>query len=96
MLKEVFEKAITDELSYRDLETLVAGHLQKNGERKSDYSFFSPKIVTTKAGSRLRFEPRRNSIRLELNLLHDDINDALTEVKRQLDMLRKRNLRVVG
>ncbi len=96
VLDDVFERAVTDDLAYRDLETMVAEHLDNNDGQKSEYSFFSPKVVTTKAGSRLRFEPRRNSIRLELNLLHDDIETALDEVKKELEYLRKRHLKVVG
>ncbi len=95
-LSNVFEKALKDDLAYRDLETLVAGYLQKDEKKQSDYTFFSPKVVTTKAGSRLRFEPRRNSIRLELNLLHTDFDAALDEVKRQLEALRKKHLKAVS
>jgi len=94
-LEGVYTKVIAEDLSYRDLEILVSGLLSRNSGQKERYAYFSPKVINTKAGSRLRFEPRRNSIRLELNLQLEDIDSALAEVRRELDKLSKRHLKSV-
>ena len=95
VLEDIYKKTVNEALSRRDLETLISGYQQGRLE-ESDYSFFIPKVLVTEAGSRLRFEPRRRSIRLELNLLNDDFEAALKEVQRELKSLRKRHLKKVG
>lgn len=95
-LQESYNRAVSEKMSSRDLETLVSGLTAEAGEDEG-YSFFSPKIITTKAGSRLRFEPRRRSVRVELNInLDEPIDVILAEIKRNLKKLAKNRLRVVG
>lgn len=96
-LNDVFEKLIAADLSIRDLETLVSGYLSRAKDQKGGYDFFAPKIVTTKAGSRLRFEPRRRSVRVECNInLDEPLEVVLAEIKRNLKKLARGRLRVVG
>ena len=76
LLNQVLQIALDEDLCSRDLGTLVSD-LTEEKSTDDDYVYFSPKVITTKAGSRLRFEPRKKSIRHELNLLHDDIETAL-------------------
>lgn len=95
ILNESFAKAIKDNLSSRELETLISSLKQdKNGP---GVNYFRPNVVTTRAGSRLRFEPRRHSVRVELNLNPDEpIDLVLAELKRHLDKLRPKRLKAVG
>lgn len=92
LLEESFNRALKENLTSRDLETLVAN--LKNG---GNYSYFSPRVVTTKAGSRLRFEPRRRSVRVELNInLNEPIDDVLAEAKLHLDKIAEKRLKAAS
>ena len=96
MLEDVLQRSIDEDLTSRDLGTLIADLLETVDE-KDDYAYFSPKVVTTKAGSRLRFEPRKHSVRVELNIkLEEPIEVVLAELKRNLKKIAKGRLRVVG
>ena len=94
LLSMIFKKTVEEELTPRDLEILIAYHLSLN--QKSEYDFFTPLVIKTKAGSRLRFEPRKRSIRMELNVLSDDLGDVISEMKAQLQKLTQRHLKDVG
>lgn len=95
VLEESFQRAVKENLSSRDLETLVSGMLSE--EKTGNEHYFSPKIITTKAGSRFRFEPRRNSVRVELNLNPDEpIDEILTELKRHFNEIVPKRSKAVG
>ncbi len=85
--REAFKRALEDGLSVRDLEVLVGSMIEgKDGGKGAP--IFEPVICSTKAGSRLRLEPRRRSIRIEINLKAvDDLDETVEEMRKRLKKL---------
>lgn len=82
-----FRRLLEDKLSIRDLRTLISS-LKAGKEEAGDYNFFPPRVTTTTGGSRLRFEPRRRSLRVELNIKTDEPLEAIiSALKDNIDNL---------
>lgn len=94
ILDITFNKTINENLTPRDLEILVSHQLDIDSD--DDYRFFPPFVVKTKAGSRIRFEPRRKSVRMELNVVSEDLGDVVKEMKSHLRTLAQGHLKSVG
>jgi len=94
LLGMIFRKTIKEKLTPRDLEIFISSELPS--DQKGNYEFFTPIVVKTKAGSRLRFEPRKKSVRMELNVVGDDLGDVVKEMKAQLRKLNQGYLRDAG
>ena len=94
ILDIIFNKTINENLTPRDLEILVSHQLDIDSD--GDYRFFPPFVVKTKAGSRIRFEPRRKSVRMELNVVSEDLGDVVKEMKSHLRTLAQGHLKNVG
>lgn len=97
ILNESFDRAVKERLSSRDLETLISSLKQGSVNQGGAPAYFGPKVVTTKAGSRLRFEARRRSIRVELNLSPDEsVDHILAQLGDHLRKLQPKRLKAVG
>lgn len=95
ILDDAFKSLIAKKMSARELETLISSAV--SNDKADGYVYFPKKVVTTKAGSRLRFEARRRSVRVELNLnLDEPVGAVLAEVKKHLDALTKKRLKAVS
>lgn len=88
--EKAFRKVLEDSLSVRDLEVLVSSLIDAADGRISGFPSFKPTVYSTKAGSRLRFEPRRHSIRIEINLASaNDMDVVVEQLKTQVKKLTK-------
>ena len=78
--KKLFQYALKYNLSQRDLSTYAVVLSKK---QKDYYRPFAPKQALTKKGTRVRFEPRKSTIRIEINLNPKDSLENLFEVIRK-------------
>lgn len=85
---EAFNQALENDLSVRDLEILIGSMLDEEGGETDCAPIFKPIVYDTDAGSRVRLEPRRSSIRIEINLKTDeDIESIAKGLKDKIDGL---------
>lgn len=85
---KAFEQLLERNLSVRDLEVLIGSMLDRAGGESDSAPIFKPIVYDTDAGSRVRLEPRRSSIRIEINLKTvEDLEAIVEELKDRIKTL---------
>ncbi|MCL5291488.1 MAG: ParB/RepB/Spo0J family partition protein [Actinobacteria bacterium] len=85
---QAFEQLLERDLSVRDLDVLIGSMIDRAGGESEAAPIFKPIVYDTNAGSRVRLEPRRCSIRIEINLKTvEDLEAVVVELKDRIKTL---------